>query len=1388
MSIMKKNKIKRNIIIVLSLLIIPTGVIYFNFKNNNLDKNEYIQKVLKGDAYSYLPEEAKDYIEKVYEETGNVLFTEKNKIENVPYLNPKYVEYLSYMNNSMNEKDIDKDEIKYDVIPEETIIDYIYTNTNTLNNDELPSSFDLNNYNGKDYVTSLKDQESSGLCWAFATNSQVESYLLLKNNLSYDENTSKRFSERQLDYATSINGLLDYDNEKYGSRLLFHGGGNFYHATDLMKDGLGLVDDSFKKFINNDYSKMELNEVYNYKNSEYEVNNTFYVPDLDLTNPDNTSSKESYLNLIKNLVMTYGGAFVGTQGPGYSCSSLNVNDNSNSYIIREDNYCDANAGHAMHIIGWDDNYSYKYCIDGGKHSEYTDGCSDENTIEGIGAWILKNSWGNVDKLDYVYLAYDSLNSSISVVSDISDNNNRTWNKSYEEVINSNNKMYSNSEYVFRYLNINDTIYDEEIVSKIKILNQAQGVEYDLLYASNDNPSNLETLATTEASLPGIYTIDIDNKNLNTKDGKFYLGLKIDGNDKETLATILSYVEFDFYTKNNSVEIITKNSTYKNRFNTKDSDDYKLYVYSDTTGIDSNELIDYELYDYDGNNLTSYISYTNNYVANNNVRTILNIDSNLDVGEYLLKTKYKNEVKSESRIHLREIKGIKGTGKKTNPYIITTPDELYMMNDDLDAYYVLGNDIDMFEATHEEDGIFYNGGRGWIPIGGYDNKVFGGSLDGQGYSIIGLHKNNSKYNGGLFKEIGYTTKLDIDIKNINFKDCNIHSLGTYNESGEPDYMSSEGLLAYTLSDLYKEYPTSKYYYIEDNILININNISIDNSVISGYKITGGLIGTIDSTQKDSIYINNIFSSSKVSSSFDDKYLKGGIIGSIYVNNFKENDANINVNDILNVGYIDTNTSINDEYYSGGIIGTSFGKLIFSNIVSNVKLIDDSDGGTNINYGSVIGYLDNKTPYINRSFLSSIYYIGDYNYVLYETSYIEKIGISKLNLFDLKDSDRFLNWDNWELKEIDGIKRFAKLIFLNFDYTKIDDIKIKLDEKVNIYDLITPDIDMAKNIEYEIKDTSIASIDDEGNIKPNKIGETTVHIISYYDGYENDIKLMVYKDKYKITFESNGGSIVDSIEGYKDDIITEPDAPTKKYYKFGGWYTDEEFTNKYVFDKMPEENITLYAKWDKYKTTINFNSNGGSSIDSTTNYAGDKVTAPNNPTKDGYKFEGWYKEKELKNKYTFDVMPESDITLYAKWLEVDNYKYIINKYNVDENNKYIDSIDINTSVDDFKKNFDLEKGFTIDVDTKTINGKKMLYTGGKTKVYKDGDLYVEYTNIIRGDVNGNATIDIIDYIRIMKDIMGVSKLKGVYNLAADVNKNEKVDIIDYIRIMKMIMEDN
>ena len=185
----------------------------------------------------------------------------------------------------------------------------------------------------------------------------------------------------------------------------------------------------------------------------------------------------------------------------------------------------------------------------------------------------------------------------------------------------------------------------------------------------------------------------------------------------------------------------------------------------------------------------------------------------------------------------------------------------------------------------------------------------------------------------------------------------------------------------------------------------------------------------------------------------------------------------------------------------------------------------------------------------------------------------------------------------------------------------------------------------------------------------------------------------------------------------------------------------------------------------------------------------------------------KYMDSNNEYTLDDIPKySDVGEYTikymvmiddnynkyygeKKLKIENnFFYKINNYEVDETNKYIDLIDINTSVDDFKKNIDLNDGYTVKVDYKSVNGKKLIYTGGKTKIYKNNELYAEYTNIIRGDVNGNAVIDIIDYIRIMKDIMDVTKLTDVYVKAADVNQNGKIDIIDYIRVMKMIMEEN
>jgi uncharacterized repeat protein (TIGR02543 family) len=82
-------------------------------------------------------------------------------------------------------------------------------------------------------------------------------------------------------------------------------------------------------------------------------------------------------------------------------------------------------------------------------------------------------------------------------------------------------------------------------------------------------------------------------------------------------------------------------------------------------------------------------------------------------------------------------------------------------------------------------------------------------------------------------------------------------------------------------------------------------------------------------------------------------------------------------------------------------------------------------------------------------------------------------------------------------------------------------------------------------------------------------------------------------------------------------------------------------------MPENDITLHAKWIK-NYTISFDSNGGSSVDPLTQAFGSDVKAPSAPTKTGFTFADWYADSHLTKSYTFVTMPDSDITLFAKWI--------------------------------------------------------------------------------------------------------------------------------------------
>lgn len=64
------------------------------------------------------------------------------------------------------------------------------------------------------------------------------------------------------------------------------------------------------------------------------------------------------------------------------------------------------------------------------------------------------------------------------------------------------------------------------------------------------------------------------------------------------------------------------------------------------------------------------------------------------------------------------------------------------------------------------------------------------------------------------------------------------------------------------------------------------------------------------------------------------------------------------------------------------------------------------------------------------------------------------------------------------------------------------------------------------------------------------------------------------------------------------------------------------------------------------TVDFVTNGGNEIASRKIKSGEKLGSVQ-PTREDYKFEGWFKDSELKDKFEFTEKIVSNITLYAKW---------------------------------------------------------------------------------------------------------------------------------------------
>jgi uncharacterized repeat protein (TIGR02543 family) len=140
-------------------------------------------------------------------------------------------------------------------------------------------------------------------------------------------------------------------------------------------------------------------------------------------------------------------------------------------------------------------------------------------------------------------------------------------------------------------------------------------------------------------------------------------------------------------------------------------------------------------------------------------------------------------------------------------------------------------------------------------------------------------------------------------------------------------------------------------------------------------------------------------------------------------------------------------------------------------------------------------------------------------------------------------------------------------------------------------------------------------------------------------------------YTITFETNGGTPIEPLTfGDLTYALDVPDNPTKEHYIFAGWYKDESLIVSFNFATERMNGGTLYAKWTPIVYTMTFDTNGGSTVNPISRTVEQSsIIRPNDPTKEGFTFSGWYLDSELTELYTFDLPINNNVTLYAKWEE-------------------------------------------------------------------------------------------------------------------------------------------
>ena len=674
-----------------------------------------------------------------------------------------------------------------------------------VNENVLPETFDLRD---EGRSTSVKDQGSEGFCWNFASTASMESSVLSNPKLRAElgEKADQVLDLSEIGNTWYIHTSIDdktsylyedyYQDENKGSK-----GGNDIRVAMGLSSGFGAYPEELMPYSDWGNHFSEALRFY----SDYRLKE-FVQLDYDVA-------------LIKKRLMDYGAIYV-----SYNCYNSNYNMVDGIEAYYDDGtplvYDPNNQGHAVSLVGWDDNFS-------------RDNFCEEMRPENDGAWLIKNSWGtglgsSVEGYEgYFWMSYETAVNGYSqfVVQDAEEFDN----------IYQHQFALDGSVYISSAANI-FTAEKDEVLEQICFANFGSSDVTVEIYKLNENytsPEDGELLVSFDkiVDFSGTHCVDVPE----------YVELLAG----DTFSVVLKSDEDFFIEYKTEGPNLLENKSFVT-FSDNSWIDVEKDVWTDVTTLDDVGYV----------GIKAYTSNKNGAVYKDELSQLVDEAENLLLGDSV-----PQEVKSNLGLELENAKQVLNDDTASQNTVDNTYCLLDNVKDEVGNYCYEINNIDDFidfynnsiYGKYSDAVINLNTDLDLSELGEikplFYKSYFRGVFNGNGHTISNLTVVSDK-GGGLFKEINNAEVNGINLENCTFKaeravgaiagdafdssitDCSLTNIKVTNKM-----RSAGGILGYV-----------------DNVSISGCKVA-DSTIISNNEYGGGIAGYAEHSSVKGCSVSN-----------------------------------------------------------------------------------------------------------------------------------------------------------------------------------------------------------------------------------------------------------------------------------------------------------------------------------------------------------------------------------------------------------------------------------------------------------------------------------------------------------------------------------------------------